>query len=405
MRGRSRATAILAVTARRMGILPMNQHAAEPRFIGADCPSHASPWDALLQRAEEHQVLPLIYRSLRTLEFQGVPDEVRERITGAFRANALRNMFLAGELARVLRLLGEAGLRVLPLKGVTLAESLYGDPAMRVCSDLDILVPAGDVLRARRLLLTHGYTSPFTEDFFAHHQFHTSADCPLLPQKQTLPYLVELHWTLLQHSSKDAEAMRDLWAEARPKDTFGVQAYSMTTQWEFLYLAGHAAYHKWQTLKWLADINDLCGSACIDGQKVREKAEKFDLDLAAGATLTACASLYGTPAPANFPAVPLPAGVRLYPNSLTPSEAWNAPLFYPKLLKRPSEKLRWFAQMFFVARLADRRLFQLPASLDFLYYVLRPLRLTLKWSRLFLSAGFRRLKVSPRRHRGTEDRK
>ena len=276
---------------------------------------------------------------------------------------------------------------------------------MRVCSDIDILVPAGDVLRARRLLLTQGYTSPFTEDFFAHHQFHTSADCPLLPQKQTLPYIVELHWTLLQHSSKDAEAMRDLWFQARPRDFFGIPGLRTDPEWEFLYVAVHAAYHRWQTLKWVADIHDLCVSASIDWQKVKEKAERFDLDLVVGSTLTACSLLYGTPAPANLPAVPLPAGVRLYPNSLTPSEAWNAPLFYPKLLKRPSEKLRWFAQMFFVARVADRRLFHLPASLDFLYYVLRPLRLTLKWSRLFLSAGFRRLKVSPRRHRVTEDRK
>jgi hypothetical protein len=302
-------------------------------------------------------------------------------------------MFLAAELARVLRLLGETGIRVLPLKGVTLAETLYGDPAMRVCSDLDILVPAGDVLRARRLLLAQGYTSPFTEDFFINHQFHTSADCSLLAQKGDLSYLLELHWTLLHHSSKDAEAMQDLWSQARPKDFFGVQAYGLTPEWEFLYLAIHAAYHRWQTLKWVADIHDLCVSASIDWQNVKEKAERFDLDLVVGSMLTACSSLYGAPTPADLPAVPLPAGVRLYPNSLTPSEAWNAPLFYPKLLKRHSEKLRWFAQMFFVARLADRRLFHLPAPLDFLYYLLRPLRLTFKWSWLFLSAGFRRLRL------------
>lgn len=65
--------------------------------------------------------------------------------------------------------------------------------------------------------------------------------------------------------------------------------------------------------------------------------------------------------------------------------------FYPKLLKRRSEKLRWFLEMFFVARQADEMFFHLPASLDFLYFVLRPLRLACKWSRLFLTAGFRRL--------------
>jgi hypothetical protein len=349
-------------------------------------------WDPLLQRAGEQQVLPLLYRSLRTLEFQGVPNEVRARLTAAFRVNAVRNVFLACELTRVLRLLGEAGIRVLPLKGVTLAKSLYGDPAFRVSSDIDILVPVSEAPRARRLILAQGYTSPFTEDFFLNHQFHTSADCTLLPQRGALSYVLELHWTLLQHSSKDAEAMQDLWSQARPRDFFGIQAYSLTLEWEFLYLAGHAAHHKWQTLKWVADIHDLCVSASIDWQKVREKAERFNLDLVVGSTLTACSSLYGTPAPANFSSGALLAGVQLFPNSLAPSEAWKAPLFYPKLLKRSSEKLRWFADVFFVARLADRRFFHLPRSLDFLYYLLRPLRLTFKWSRLFLSAGFRRLR-------------
>ena len=93
--------------------------------------------------------------------------------------------------------------------------------------------------------------------------------------------------------------MRDLWAQARPKDTFGVPAYIMTSQWEFLYLAGHAAYHKWQTLKWLADINDLCGSACIDWAEGERKGGTFDLDLAAGANAHGVLPLFSTPAPAR----------------------------------------------------------------------------------------------------------
>lgn len=349
-------------------------------------------WDALFQRAEEHQVLPLIYRSLRALEFQGVPTELEARLKAAFRVNAVRNMLLATELTRVLRLLGSAGIRVLPLKGVTLGELLYGDPAFRVCYDIDILVPASEALRARQLLLAQGYTSPFTEDFFVSHQFHTSADCPLLAQRGELSYFLELHWTLLQHSSKDAEAMQELWSQARPRDFFGVGAYSLTPEWEFLYLAGHAAYHKWQTLKWVADIHDLCGSASIDWHAVHEKAARFDLDLVVGSTLAVCSAHYDTPMPTSFSAAPLPAGVQLFPNSLNPSEAWNAPLFYPKLLKRPSEKLRWFAEMFFVARQADQMFFHLPGYLDFLYFLLRPLRLTCKWFWLFISAGFNRLR-------------
>lgn len=185
--------------------------------------------------------------------------------------------------------------------------------------------------------------------------------------------------------------MQDLWSQARPKGFFGIQAYSLTPEWQFLYLAGHVAYHKWHTLKWLADIHELCVSASIDWRQVREKAERFELDLVVQPTLTACSSLFGTPMPTTLSSRPLPAGVHLFPASLAPSEVWKTPLFYPRLLKRPSEKLRWFAEMLFVARLADRRFFHLPAPLSFLYYFLRPLRLACKWGWLFLSAGFRRL--------------
>ena len=291
-----------------------------PRLAGEDIGTSCWPdrWDNLLKRGEEHQVLPLIYRSLRALEFQGVPVAVQARLKADYRQNVVRNMLFAAELERLLRLLGEAGIRVMPLKGVTLAESLYGDPAMRVCSDIDILVPAADALRARHLILANGYTSPFSEDFFAKHQFHTSADCPLLAERGGLSYFLELHWTLLQHSSKDTEAMEDLWSAARLRDVFGALAFSLTPEWEFIYLATHAAYHKWQTLKWIADINDLCASASINWKLVQAKAERFDLDWTIGHTFAVCAQLYGMPVPPNFPAVQLPAGVPLFPIPLTP---------------------------------------------------------------------------------------
>jgi hypothetical protein len=349
-------------------------------------------WDLLLARAREHQVVPLLLRSLRTLDFQGVPDAARAQLSAAFRMNALRNAYLAGELARVLQLLNDSAVRVIPLKGVTLAESLYGDSAFRVCSDIDILVPPSEALSAHRLLLAHGYTSPFTEDFFANHQLRAGAECPLTPEKPAFSYQLEVHWSLLQHSRRDDLAMQDLWLQARPKEFFGVRAYGLTPEWEFLYLAWHAAHHKWHTLKWLADIHELCLSARIDWQQVREKAERFELDSAVGPTLTACSTLLGTPVPTDFPSPGLPAGVQLFPSSLAPSEEWKAPLFSPWLLRRPSERLRWFAEMIFVARLADNIFCPLPRSLTFLYYFLRPLRLAGKWSWLWLSAGFRGLR-------------
>lgn len=351
----------------------------------------ASPlqWRLVLERAYAHQVYPLLYRNLRELGFPGVPPAVQAELKSAYLANALRNQLFAEELARLLKLLGEAGIPVIPLKGVTLAQSIYGDPAARVCSDIDILVPPADAVRARRVILANGYSSQFTEEFFVRHQLHTSRDCSLVRETNLFPYLVEVHWTLLQDSSKDREAMEELWSQARPQDFFGCRAYDLTPEWQFLYLSFHASYHKWSVLKWVADIHELCVSATVDWDEVREKAGCFELDTVAEPTLAACSLLFGTPVPVQIPCPPFPADVRLYPDSLGASESWKVPLFYPRLLKRRSEKLRWWAQTLFVARMADHRFVSLPASLNFLYYVLRPLRLVCKMELAISADGIR----------------
>ena len=348
-------------------------------------------WPLILERAYSHQVYPLLYRNLLELGFPGVPHELQTELKSAYLANGFRNQLLAEELARLLKLLGEAGIPVIPLKGVTLAQSLFGDPGARVCSDIDILVPPGDAVRARGVILRNGYFSQFTEEFFVHHQLRTSPDCPLVSETKVLTYLVELHWTLLYSSSKNQEITENLWSQARPHEFYGVRAWNLTPEWEFVFVALHAASHKWSSLKWLTDIHELCESRTVDWSEVKKTVERFELDNFVGPTLTACTLLFGTRAPAQIPSLPVPPDVRLFPNSLAASESWKVPLFYPRLLKRRTDKLRWFARGLFVPNLADQIFLRLPTPLSFLYFVLRPLRLTGKWSWRLVRAGFDRV--------------
>jgi len=358
-------------------------------------------WDQVLHRAYEHHLFPLLYRSLCKLEFHHVSAAARTELTGAFRTNALRNEFLRQKLVSLLRALSDSGIRAIPLKGVALSQKLYGDPAFRDCSDIDLLVPEGQVLVARRRIIDQGYKGVFPEAFFVQHQFPTGVDCPLNPEVQNphFPFQVDLHWTILHHSSKDSEVVQELWSAAGQSSFFGVSAYALSPTWEFLFLAEHAAGHKWQALRWLADIHDLCMSVPMDWKQVREKTNQFELQWIVSTTLAACASLFGMPIPREFSDASLPSGIQLYPNALSPQVGWKAPLFYPRLLKRPSEKLRWYADIIFVARPADRAYVRFPAALSFLYYLWRPLRLSLKWSSLLARAGFRWLRDSLSRHR------
>ena len=100
---------------------------------------------------------PLVARSLEALGWPGTPHPVRAALEAARRINAARNLLVARALGRVLDGLARASVPVIPLKGVALAESLYGDAALRVSSDIDVLVPRACVARAFAVMGELGY--------------------------------------------------------------------------------------------------------------------------------------------------------------------------------------------------------------------------------------------------------
>ena len=196
-------------------------------------------WPLILEHAYSHQVYPLLYRSLRDLGFPGVPETVQAELKGLYLVNAFRNQLMAEELARLLRLLGEAGIRVVPLKGVALAQSLYGDVAARVCGDIDILVPPANAAQAINLLLASGYRTEVSDPYFSKLALRHGRHFNVVREGRGVSFLLEVHWILVQHSSKDNDAVRDLWAEARPQTCFGAPAFTLTPEWKVLYLCRH----------------------------------------------------------------------------------------------------------------------------------------------------------------------
>jgi hypothetical protein len=65
-----------------------------------------------------------------------------------FEEIARKNLRFTAELIRILNCLESHGIAAIPFKGPTLAESVYGNLALREFSDLDILVRQSDFPRA-----------------------------------------------------------------------------------------------------------------------------------------------------------------------------------------------------------------------------------------------------------------
>jgi hypothetical protein len=139
-------------------------------------------------------------------------------------------------------------------------------------------------------------------------------------------------------------------------------------------------------LKWHADIDQICSAQPIDWEAAKAKADGFGLTPIVEHTLGACHQVFGTAVPKPFAARPLPAGIRLFPAPASPFWALRGAMIHYRLLPGVWQKLRCLAEACFVPNLTDHDLILLPSSLSFLYYLVRPLRLSCKWAWRFLQA-------------------
>ena len=358
----------------------------------------ALSWPLLLQTAQAYEVTPFLYHHLRQLGFPSVSDAAAAELEAAYRMHAIRNTLLVRELTAVMQQFGGAGVPVMPLKGVALAASLYGDPTLRVCADLDILVPRLEVGRAYQLLQAMGYADApgeCMEQSFRRRLLKTSIECALTRKELGFRYVIELHWGIFLGAPAERGALEALWADAYATPVFGVMALQSSVEWTFLCLAVHAARHVWKGLKWLGDIHELCTWTVIDWAKVRFEAERIGWGPVVELTLSACHTLFGTPIPPHFSFRPLTSWVHLFPDDLLHAEPWRDVLAISRLFTSPPAQWRYLLGVLLVPTAAERRLIRLPSALGMLYYPLRLSRVAIRQGRRLI-VRYRRPLASPR---------
>ena len=346
-------------------------------------------WPSILSRPQTYRILPLLNRHLQTLGFPGVPPQTRTKLEEVCREIAVYNALAARELPELLRLLSAARIPAIPLKGVALAESLYGDLTVRISEDIDILVPRAMVLRAIDVISTRGYRAESAR-WSEKQLLNSFIEYSFVRRDGPYYYELDLHWGVLWWLPLDKGAVDDLWSEARPGVVLGAPAYTLSPEWEFLFLAAHAARDCWQGLNWLADIQEACARGGIDWQKVWEKARRFEWDEVLELTASVCNYMVGTSTFANGAVRELPPWLKPYILVQQPP-FWLFSLSQLHLLKHNSERIRYILHGLFVPTSSDWEFIRLPRYLTFLYYPIRPLRVGFKFVSWIVAAGRRRI--------------
>lgn len=214
-----------------------------------------------VETARLHRLLPLYawWRARRG------DDPEAAALHAQFRARDAAQLLLAGE---VLDLLAQRGVRAMPLKGVALAESLYADPSLRECEDIDILVDREGLETARTAMAGLGYTrraSVYPEIERYHETWSRGPGKPAA--------VVELHWDLSPRTDPVSFDMGAWWNEARPAGGRLGSILRPDPAHELAYLSWHALASGTVTLRDLGDVARLARRVADDG--TLERAAEF----------------------------------------------------------------------------------------------------------------------------------
>ena len=113
-------------------------------------------------------------------------------------------------------------------------------------------------------------------------------------------YPLQVHCGLIWGGPAERRLLAEIWSDAAPQPFHAAPAYALSPEWEFLYLAVHAARHGLFPFKWLVDLDWLLVRGALDWKKVQEKARRLGWERAVQSCLAACAALLETPVPEPF---------------------------------------------------------------------------------------------------------
>ncbi|MDQ3026033.1 MAG: nucleotidyltransferase family protein [Pseudomonadota bacterium] len=212
---------------------------------------------ALLAAATAHQLRPQLCAHLEAHRASlGDAADVLLRLRPIASAHEGHGLMLAGELRRVVEVLGSREVTAIPFKGPAFASLVGHGPRLREMGDLDLFVEFSLVGKAVNALRELGYESPLRARALDTPWLALATD-ELLLTRRADGGAIELHWRLGHRWFPACVTLADIGSATRVASVFGV-----TVQWpkpeELLLVhvtdglkAGGAS------LRWAADVATL----------------------------------------------------------------------------------------------------------------------------------------------------
>ncbi len=219
----------------------------------------ANEWETILDQASAHGL------TFWLQGFSELPASLRERVRQECLGITARNLPLAGELRTLLRTFRDQRIPCLPLRGLALAERLYGSVPPRPMGDIDLLVRKQDLPRVQALFQGLGFREMDRRPGFAAAFSYTLK----FFVKRSFMVIVEPHWTIAYPPFIDRLDMEAVWSRCDPARVVGEQTLSLGREDLLIHLCLHLTHRDDAPFLWLYEL----------GRYLRQESDAMGWDL------------------------------------------------------------------------------------------------------------------------------
>jgi hypothetical protein len=251
----------------------------------------AADWERLVRLARFHRVQGLVAHACRILAV--APPAERHTLSADAELIAAASLRQAVECREILEAAVARGVPLLFLKGLTVGALAYGNPALKMGWDIDLLISPGDLPSAADLLQDRGYElvipkSP--EKLGSWHGRHKESVWALSSNDM----YVELHTRLADNGQLipgiSVRSCSQLVEVARD-----IQLPTLAPDQLFAYLCVHGASSAWFRLKWITDFAALASRRSPNElEQLYARSQELGAGRAAAQALLTADRLYGT---------------------------------------------------------------------------------------------------------------
>jgi len=358
--------------------------------------------------ANQHGILPLVHKALKNLSKKSLLpvnkhiDTLLTEAKNLYMSISQRNMLMSAELIRIIQLLEKNNIEALAFKGPALSQMAYGDITLRQYSDLDILVDEKDLYKAGEIISSNNYIPDVELDFLTNEALlDVSSDLGFRHEKNNT--YIELHWKLFR--KKLSVTLDGLNVRSNPSivKIQGKEIKTLQSDLLLVYLCAHGSKHMWERIEWIVDVDRLIVNLnSIDWDMVWHYAKEMHSVNTLLLGLSLCKELFGTDIPDMIKeeinkrqniqtlktyTLELLNGVPTTQSSKT-SSMFKKFDYHSKLYDSSTDKVKYYLSSVFKITPDDILYINLPKHLSFLYFIIRPFRLTQKYIKKSLFRQF-----------------